>query len=182
MSGKRPQIVRLRISRGGWPLARYLATRSPAPMPPVARAGDDVLHVAKLAVASAIPRTVYIIDDDGRYLGAITEGRLAQEIFAYLDPGLYVDRHAYATTRLLHLGRDVAKSPACSLIETKHQPLRSRQTIADAMSALYRAGIDELPVINEDEQLLGVIRSLDIMREWVEDLLLAQGDETGSFY
>jgi hypothetical protein len=41
---------------------------------------------------------------------------------------------------------------------------------------------DELPVINEDEELLGVIRSLDILREWVEDLLLAQGDETGSFY
>jgi predicted transcriptional regulator len=48
--------------------------------------------------------------------------------------------------------------------------------------ALYWADIDELPVINEDEQLLGVIRSLDILREWVEDLLLAQGDETGSFY
>jgi CBS-domain-containing membrane protein len=182
MSKKRPQIVRLLLSRGGWPLARYLATRSPAPMPPVARAGDDVLHVAKLAVASAIPRTVYVVDDEGRYLGAVTESRLAQEVFAHLDPGLYVDQHAHATTKLLHLGKDVAKSPASALIETKHQPLGSRRTIADAMSALYRAGIDELPVINEDKQLLGVIRSLDILREWVEDLLLAQGDETGSFY
>jgi CBS domain-containing protein len=179
MSKKRPKLG---LSRGGWPLARYLATRSPAPMPPVARAGDNVLHVAKLAVASAIPRTVYVVDDEDRYLGAVTEGRLAQEIFAHLDPGLYVDQHAYATTRLLHLGKDVAGSPASSLIETKHQPLRSRQTIADAMRALYRAGIDELPVINEDGQLLGVIRSLDILREWVEGLLLAHGDETGSFY
>jgi CBS domain-containing protein len=179
MSQKHPKLL---LSRGGWPLARYLATRSPAPMPPVACAGDDVLHVAKLAVASAIPRTVYVVDDEGRYLGAITESRLAQEVFAHLDPGLYVDQHAHATTKLLHLGRDVAKSPASSLIETKHQPLLARQTIADAMRALYRSDIDELPVINEDEQLLGVIRSLDVLREWVEDLLLAQGDETGSFY
>jgi predicted transcriptional regulator len=76
----------------------------------------------------------------------------------------------------------VAKSPASSLIETNHQPLRSRQTVADAVRALYRAGIDELPVINEDEELLDVIRSLDILREWVEDLLLTHGDEPGSFY
>jgi predicted transcriptional regulator len=95
---------------------------------------------------------------------------------------LYVDRHARVTVRLLQLAEDVAKSPASSLIETKHQPLRARQTMADALRALYWADIDELPVINEDEQLLGVIRSLDILREWVEDLLLAQGDETGSFY
>ncbi len=179
MSGKRPK---LRLSRGGWPLARYLATRSPAPIPPVARAGDDVLHVAKLAVGSTIPRIVYVVDDEGCYLGAITEGRLAQEVFAHLDPGLYVDQHAHTTTKLLHLGKDVAKSPASSLIETNHHPLQARQTITDAMRALYRAGIDELPVINEDKQLLGVIRSLDILRDWVEDLLLAHGDETGSFY
>jgi CBS domain-containing protein len=179
MSGKRPK---LRLSSGEWPLARYLATRSPAPMPPVGRAGDDVFHVAKLAIASTMPRTVYVIDDEGRYLGAITEGRLAQEVFTHLDPGLYVDQHAHATTGLLQLGKDVAKAPAGSLTETKHRPLRSRQTVADAMRALYQAGIDELPVINEDEELLGVIRSLDILREWVEDLLLAHGDETGSFY
>jgi CBS domain-containing protein len=182
MSEKHHQNVKLRLSRGEWPLARYLATRSPAPMPPVARADDDVLHVAKMTVASTVARTVYVIDDEGRYLGAITEGRLAQEVFAHLDPGLYVDQHAHATTRLLHLGKDVAKTPAGSLSELKHRPLGSRQTVADAMRALYRAEIDELPVINEDEELLGVIRSLDILREWVEDLLLAHGDETGSFY
>ena len=170
------------FSRDGWHLARYLATRSPAPMPPVARAGDDILHVAKLAVALPSPRTVYVVDDEGCYLGAITESRLAQEVFAHLDPGLYADLHAHAAAKLLQLGEDLAKSPASSLIEIKYLPLQARQTMADALRALYRADIDELPVINEDEQLLGVIRSLDILREWVEDLLLAQGDETGSFY
>jgi CBS domain-containing protein len=179
MSGKCPKSP---LARGGWTLARYLATQSPAPMPPVVRAGDDVLHVAKLAVASPFPRTIYVVDEEGRYLGAITESRLAKEVFVCLDPGLYVAEHARATTRLLHLGKDVTNSPAHSLIEIKHQPLRGRQTIADAMGALYRAGSDELPVVNEDRQLLGVIRSLDILREWVEDLLLAHGDETGSFY
>jgi CBS-domain-containing membrane protein len=151
-------------------------------MPLVARAGDDVLHVAKLAVASPAPCAIYIVDDKNRYLGIIPESRLAHEVFVYLDPGLYVREHTRATTGLLHLGRDVSRLPAFSLIETRCQPLRSRQTITDAMAALYQAEVDELPVVNEDGQLLGVIRSLDILREWVEDLLLAHGDETGSFY
>jgi Mg/Co/Ni transporter MgtE len=41
----------------------------------------------------------------------------------------------------------------------------------------------EAPVVNDAGQLLGVIRALDILREWIEDTLLTQmGDETESFY
>ena len=47
----------------------------------------------------------------------------------------------------------------------------------------YRAKRGEPPVVNDRGQLLGVIRTLDILREWVEDTLLTQmGDETESFY
>jgi len=175
--------MNLPLSRGTWTLARYLSTHSPAPMPSVALAGDDLLHVAKLAIASSVPRAVYVVDDEHRYLGVITEVRLAREVFAHLDPSLYLGEHARAATRLLHLGRDVSQLPARSLIETQRQSLRGRQTLTDALAALYQAEVDELPVVNHDGQLLGVIRALDIVREWVEDLLLTQlGDETGSFY
>jgi hypothetical protein len=51
------------------------------------------------------------------------------------------------------------------------------------MSELYRTGADELPVVDTKMQLVGVIRGLDILREWVEDSLLTEfGDETQSFY
>jgi CBS domain-containing protein len=150
-------------------------------MPPVAHAGDDVLHVAKLAVASGIPHAVYIVNDEGRYLGVITDNKLAREVFEHLDPGLYLAEHTRAKGRLLELTKEVAKLPAGSLVETK-RPLRGRQTLAEAITALYQTESEELPVVNEEGELLGVIRSLDILREWVEDLLLAHGDETGSFY
>jgi CBS domain-containing protein len=152
-------------------------------MPPTVRAGDDLLHVAKLAVATATGGAVYVVDDDDRYLGAVSNDRLARKVFENLDPGLYVGEHTRATTGLLSLGRSVIGLPARSLIEAGPRPLRGRETIADAMRALYREKRDEAPVVNDAGQLLGVIRTLDVLREWVEDTLLTQmGDETESFY
>lgn len=152
-------------------------------MPPTVRAGDDLLHVAKLAVAMANGDAVYVVDDDDRYLGAVSNDRLARIVFENLDPGLFVDEHTRATTGLLSLGRSVTGLPARSLIEAGPRPLRGRETIADAMRALYREKRGEAPVVNDAGQLLGVIRTLDILREWVEDTLLTQmGDETESFY
>lgn len=152
-------------------------------MPPTVRAGDDLLHVAKLAVATATGDAVYVVDDDGRYLGAVSNDRLARKVFENLDPGLFVAEHTRATTGLLSLGRSVTGLPARSLIEAGPRPLRGRETIADAMRALYREKRGEAPVVNDTGQLLGVIRTLDVLREWVEDTLLTQmGDETESFY
>ena len=152
-------------------------------MPPVVRADDDLLHVAKLAVATAIGDAVYVLDDDNRYLGAVSNGRLARRVFEHLDPSLFVDSHARATTGLLDLGRNVTGLPARSLMEHGPQPLHSRETIAGAMRALYKAKSGEAPVVNDAGQLLGVIRAMDVLREWVEDALLIQmGAETESFY
>jgi Mg/Co/Ni transporter MgtE len=51
------------------------------------------------------------------------------------------------------------------------------------MRALYQAKRSEAPVVNDSGQLLGVIRTIDVLREWVEDTLLTQmGDETESLY
>jgi Mg/Co/Ni transporter MgtE len=152
-------------------------------MPPVVRAGDDLLHVAKLAVTTALGDAIYVVDDDDRYLGAVSKANLARRVFEQLDPSLFVDKHARATTGLLSLGQGVTGLPAESLIEAGPRPLRGLETIADAMRALYQAKRDEAPVVNDVGQLLGVIRVLDVLREWIEDTLLTQmGDETESFY
>ena len=164
-------------------MARYLATRSPEPMPPVIRAGDDLLHVAKLAVATGAWGAVYVLDEEDCYIGAVSGARLARRVIEQLDPGLFVNEHTRATAELSNLGRDVAGLSAGSLMEAVTRPLRGRETVADAMRALYQAKSDEAPVVNDAGQLLGVIRTLDVLREWVEDTLLTQmGDETGSFY
>ncbi len=171
------------LSRGQWTLARYLAERSPAPMPPVARAGDDALHVAKLTVSAPLPHAVYVVDEEDRFLGTIPDGRLAREVFEHLDPGSHLDKHPYATRPLLRLREDAAKLTAGDLMLKAPQPISDQKTVASAMRLLGESESDELPVTNAAGQLVGIIRALDILREWVEDTLLVQlGDETESFY
>jgi Mg/Co/Ni transporter MgtE len=173
----------LLLSRGRWTLSRYLATRSPEPMPPVVHAGDDLLHVAKVAVAMSAWDAVYVVDDDDCYLGVVSAARLARRVFEQLDPSLFVNEHTRATTGLLSLGQSVAALSARSLMEVVPGPLRGQETIAHAMRMLYQAKRKEAPVINDTGRLLGVIRALDVLHEWVEDTLLMQmGDETESFY
>jgi CBS domain-containing protein len=153
-------------------------------MPPVARAGDDVLHVAKLAVNAPLPRAVYVVDEDERLLGVISDARLGREVFAHLDSKLAFDPlNAHSMATLRRLGEDAATLTAGSLMEAGLKPLGEGETLAGAMRALYEAGRDELPVVNGEGRLVGVVRALDILREWIEDTLQVRlGDETESFY
>jgi Mg/Co/Ni transporter MgtE len=173
----------LPLSRGNWTLSRYLAERSPAPMPPVVRAGDDALHVAKLAVNAPLPRAVYVLDEGDRLLGMIDDGNLARRIFEHINPACYLDTHRFAGTHLLQLSESATTIKAASLMNDQPLTIRDHDTLNTALRALYRTELGELPVVNDRGQLVGVIRALDIVREWTEDALLMQfGDETESFY
>lgn len=173
----------LQLSRGNWILSRYLAERSPAPMPPVVRAGDDALHVAKLAINAPLPRAVYVLDERDRLLGMIDDGDLARRIFEHIDQSCYLDAHPFPGTHLLQLNESAVTIPAASLMNDQPLTISKQDTLNTAMHALYRTELDELPVVDDHGQLLGVIRVLDIVREWTEDALLTQfGDETESFY
>jgi CBS domain-containing protein len=173
----------LQLSRGKWTLSRYLAEKSPAPMPPVVRAGDDALHVAKLAVNAPLPRSVYVVDENDGLLGTIYDGDLARRIFERIEPSYYLETHPFPGTHLLMLTESATIMKADSLMTTNPATISEEETLNSAMHALYRDGSDELPVVDDSGRLVGVIRALDILREWAEDALLMEfGDETGSFY
>jgi CBS domain-containing protein len=152
-------------------------------MPPVVRAGDDASHVAKLAINGPLPRAVYVLDADDHLLGTIYDRDLARRLFEHIEPSLYLDAHRFPGTHLLQLAESATTIQAESLMTDMPMTISEPETINTAMGVLYRARIDELPVTGDKTQLIGVIRALDILREWVEDALLMEfGDETESFY
>jgi len=141
---------------------------------------EDFNGFKSQAALLTLKPTKHITAQANYYVGQ--EQRVRTSILNPTFP-LFVDEHARATTGLSHLGQSVAGLPAHSLIEAGPRPLHGRETVADAMRALYQAKSDEAPVVNDAGQLLGVIRTLDVLREWIEDTLLTQmGDETESFY
>jgi CBS domain-containing protein len=176
-------LPNLHLSRGNWTLSKYLAERSHEPMPPTVGADDDTLHLAKVALNPAGARTIYVVNDEKHLLGAIFTSDLTQRVFERLDPTLYLESHPTKFSRFFQLNTCATTLTARSLMQEQPRALSEQTTVSAAMKEFYRSQLDELPVVNDRGQLVGVIRALDVLREWTEDTLLTKlGDETESYF
>jgi len=170
------------LSRGVWSLAHYLVERSPAPMPQLVGLKDNVLEAARVAVTFPIPRTIYVVSEAGELQGMITADRLAATVFDLIDSS------QAATSRRSPLSKHAVVKQASgitaeSLMSPVPVTISDDKNLSEAMRILYFSQLDQLPVLNEKREIVGVIRALDIMREWVEDTLQTQlGDETHSIH
>jgi two-component system sensor histidine kinase KdpD len=166
------------LSRGVWSLAHYLVERSPAPMPQIVGLKDNVLEAARVAVTFPIPRTIYVINEAGELAGMISADRLAAAVFDLIDSS-----HSVTSRRNPWSKHAVVKEASAITAESLMSPvsvtISDDKNLSEAMRILYFSQLDQLPVLNEKKEIVGVIRALDIMREWVEDTLQTQhGDET----
>src|SRR5215831_4817622 len=171
-----------RLSRGRWTLAHYLVERSPAPMPQIVGLRDNVLETARVAVTFPIPRTIYVVNEAGELQGMIPGDRLASTIFDLIDhsgskspPRNPLFKHS--------LVKQALSITADSLMIPVPVTITDEKNLAEATRILFSSNLDQVPVLNEKNQIVGVIRALDIIREWVEDTLETElGDETQSIH
>ena len=170
-----------RLSRGVWSLAHYLVERSPAPMPQLVGLRDNVLEAARVAVTFPIPRTIYVVNEAGELQGMIPADRLASCIFELVD---HAEMAALAAGPLKRAVRNEASFiTAESLMVPVPVTISDEKNLAEAMRILYDSQLDQIPVLNEEDQIVGVIRSLDLIREWVEDTLETElADQTQSIH
>src|SRR5215510_521503 len=171
-----------RLSRGRWTLAHYLVERSPAPMPQIVGLRDNVLDAARVAVTFPIPRTIYVVNEAGELQGMIPADRLTSTVFDLIDNS----RSTFSPRDPLQkhsLVKQALSVTADSLMIPVPVTISDEKNLAEAMRILLFSNIDQLPVLNEKQQIVGVIRALDIIREWVEDTLETElGDETQSIH
>lgn len=159
-----------RLSGGVWSLAHYLVERSPAPMPQIVGRRDNVLEAARVAVTFPIPRTIYVVNEAGELQGMISADRLASTIFDLIDSSTpeTPERSPFSKHTLV---KEASAITAESLMVPVPVTISDDKTLAEAMTALASSHLDQIPVLNEEKQIVGVIRALDIIREWVEDTL-----------
>lgn len=166
-----------RLSRGRWTVAHYLVERSQVPMPQIVGLRDNVLEAARVAVTFPIPRTIYVINEAGELVGMIPADRLASSVFNFIEKSPTVE-----SSQEIHITGDPTSIIAQSLMIPVAVTISDSQTLADAMRILLSSHLDQVPVLDEKRQIVGVIRALDVVREWVEDTLERKlGEEKESF-
>jgi CBS domain-containing protein len=117
--------------------------RSPVSVPP----GTTVAECLRAIQRTGTGDSVFVTDDDGRLLGVLTE----RDIFGRL------------------VGPDVAASvdvsgPVEAWMTTTPKTLRLEQSVRDALALMQTGTYRNVPVVDDEHRLVGVVRQVDILK------------------
>jgi CBS domain-containing protein len=116
-----------------------LARREPVSVPP----GTSLAECLRAIQRTGTGDSVFVCDADGRLVGVLTE----RDIFARLVTGQV----------------DVSR-PVESLMTTEPRTLRLDQTVLDAIDLMQTGRYRNVPLIDDERRMIGVVRQTDIIR------------------
>jgi CBS domain-containing protein len=106
-----------------------------------------------------------VVDDERRVLGVLSEGDIlfkesgTRERRSFLDRVLAVpDSHLEVKLAARTVG-DAMTTPALTI--------GPRRTVPEAATTMIEEGVNRLPVINDEERLIGIITRADLVRAFV---------------
>lgn len=107
--------------------------------------GTTLLEVARLMKKHSIGSVIIVEDKGGKHAkGIITERDILQKVLAK--------------------GKDPYKVPVEEVMSKPLRVVRPETTIEDAAKAMRENKVKRLPVVNEDNELIGVLSEGDIMK------------------
>jgi len=107
--------------------------------------GDTILDVAKLMKKHTIGSVIIVQDKKGKHAkGIITERDIVYKV--------------------LSKGKDPYKIGVEQIMSTPLRVVKPETTIEDAAKAMKENRIKRLPVVNEDNELIGILSEGDIMK------------------
>ena len=122
---------------------RVLSRRQPVTVPPGTSLGDCVRAIQRTGTGDS----VFVCDADGALKGVLTE----RDIFARIVVG-HVD----------------LSQPVESLMTTAPRTLDLDQTIRDAIELMQTGRYRNVPIVDDQGRLVGVVRQVDIIKYLAE--------------
>jgi CBS domain-containing protein len=122
---------------------RTLSRREPLTVPP----GTSLLECLRAIKRSGVGDSVLVVTPGGHLVGVLTE----RDIFA----------------RLIGTDADLG-DPVETLLTTEPRTLRTDQTILDAMTLMQDGRYRNVPLLDEEGRLAGIVRQSDIIRVLAE--------------
>ena len=113
--------------------------------------GSSIAHCLRAIQETGTGDSVFVTDDQGRLAGVLTE----RDVFAQL------------------VGDDVASSvdlaaPVETYMTTDPRTLRPEQSVRDALELMQSGRYRNVPVVDDERRLVGVVRQVDLLKYLAE--------------
>jgi CBS domain-containing protein len=128
------------------------------PTASVVRKNADVMTIAKEIVKDPKTRSVYVVDNHNILLGIIPVANFAEYLFYEYIPD---DLLCYKAVKPLELvtAEDIMLPPVY---------VKEDDTLDVAFQKMYREGLKELPVVDNEMHVIGDLNILEIIMAWIE--------------
>ena len=133
---------------------------------PTLTTDDSVAKVARLMVESGVPGLVVL--HNGVIAGIITESDLVTRQSDFTPPGVTSVLDAVFTTDAgWDFDDEVRRALAMSAADLMTHPvysIRARATLGEIATLMHQYGVNPVPVVDDDDQLVGIVSRADIVK------------------
>ncbi len=134
--------------------------------PDVVREGDTLLAVAHKIVENPATRVVCVVDAANKLLGIIPLRHICQHVVYEIAPeemfhriARYEDVVAVAHHTVGATARDLMDGPVYT---------KTDDTVKDAIEKMFDAGLEGLPIVDEQLHVVGYIDMLELLAAWIQ--------------
>jgi CBS domain-containing protein len=143
--------------------------------PNIVGIGDDLVDVARRAIAQPQTRLLSVVDDGGRLVGVLPVLRVVEEIVARAHPEALM-AEVTDLESAGRFGREVGALVAGDLMSPP-VALHETSTVADAFRAMHDHHYSGLPLVSGEGRVIGYIDLLELALRYLEDYPLPRSGE-----
>ncbi|WP_306316476.1 MULTISPECIES: CBS domain-containing protein [unclassified Streptomyces] len=130
------------------------------------RGGTPFKEVARLLAERRISG-LPVVDDDGHVVGVISETDLlrhqAEQLEPYEEPGGVRGRLLRMRPGHRRAARRAVARTADGLMSSPARTVRAEATLAQAARTMAEHGVERLPVVDEEDRLVGIVTRRDLL-------------------
>jgi CBS domain-containing protein len=123
--------------------------------PSTVKIGSKIHQAYDEYLKNPVSRKVYVVDDQGKLLGAVTTETLLRLL------GYRVGVREFSGLSLWKLMRDILKEDVDGVL-VKVPSLRQTDKLTKALQIMLDNHVDDLPVVDSDGKLIGELNSLEM--------------------
>lgn len=133
--------------------------------PVVVRTTDSLHRLAELALERPETRVLAVVDEERQLIGLIPVRLLVNDIFLKVVPEEFLGVIADVDDVLEYAGHVAARTAGD--IMKPPVGVKAAQTVRNAFETMHKARLNGLPVLDDDNRVIGYVDQLELLLAWM---------------